>query len=134
MDVEITFSYEQLTSVNMISTQGRSQMFGRPSENTSICKLMPESSENNVIFGFSGFFLGGGMKELNVIRGVALLTQRQNKKYIKAEDYFNMKKQTEAKDPFKYLYVLNKQKKIMLDLSVSENDDEENVDLNNIED
>jgi len=49
-------------------------MFGRPAENTSICKLMPESSENNIIFGFSGFFLGGGIKELNVIRGVALYT------------------------------------------------------------
>ena len=60
-------------------------MFGRPAENTSICKLMPESSENNVIFGFSGFFLAGGIKELNVIRGVALQTKRRNKKYIKAK-------------------------------------------------
>jgi len=53
---------------------------------------MSESSENNVIFGFSGLFLGGGIKELNVIRGIAILTQRQNKKYIKAEDYFRLKK------------------------------------------
>ena len=93
---------------------------------------MPESSENNIIFGFSGFFLGGGIKELNVIRGVALYTQRQNKKYIKAQEYFNLKKQKEAKDPFKYLYILNKQKKIMLDLDIS--DDESQMDLNNIED
>lgn len=61
LDVEITFSHEQLTSVNVISTTGRSQMFGRAAENTSICKVMPESSENNVIFGFSGFFLAGGI-------------------------------------------------------------------------
>ena len=46
-----------------------------------------------------------------------------------------MKKQKESKDPFMYLYAVNKQKKLMLGIEESDNNENEKLmDFNNMED
>ena len=76
IDIEISFTYEQLSSVLLRTSLDREHMFGKKAQHTSVCKLRGETTENNIIFGFSGTILSGSIKEIHVIRGLVLQTER----------------------------------------------------------
>lgn len=114
IDLVITFTHENITSIQFRTDLENTVEFGIRSSSTSISKLDRSSTETNVIFGFETGFSEQGLTEIFIYRG-AIIKRKKSATVISAEKYHKL--------------VLKNNSDNLTDLSPNKNNEKKNNDF-----